>query len=252
MQHQLIPVSSSTVGSQSIPTVNARDLHAFLGVKRQFGDWIKDQVDRARLVENRDYVKITAPPLGEAVGNRGLKIDYHLTLESGKHVAMMSQTDKGFEVRDYFIECERIAKNPAAALSDPSTLRMLLLENVEKVLALESTVSALQPKADIAEQLILADGSVNLTTAAKLLDFPPHKFSKELNQRQWIYKRPGSTHWLAYQPKITSGYVEHKEYLKVMENGDTRAYPQVMITQRGLARLSVVLKSSQLLLEVAA
>lgn len=48
----------------------------------------------------------------------------YLTLEAAKHIAMLAGTEKGFDVREYFIECERRAKrglalpdfsNPAAA-----------------------------------------------------------------------------------------------------------------------------------------
>ncbi|MEH1783256.1 MAG: hypothetical protein V7L26_30035 [Nostoc sp.] len=34
-----------------------------------------------------------------------------LSVECFKHLAMLAQTDKGWEVRNYFIECERIAKS---------------------------------------------------------------------------------------------------------------------------------------------
>ena len=49
--------------------VNARDLHAFLEVKKDFSDWIKKQLERARLLEGRDY--IIFPQKGE---NSGLAI----------------------------------------------------------------------------------------------------------------------------------------------------------------------------------
>src|SRR5690606_28048169 len=54
--------------------------------------------------------------------------EYHLTIEAGKHIAMMSGTDKGFEVRDYFIECERLAMEPAKAVAqvaDPRTAALI-------------------------------------------------------------------------------------------------------------------------------
>jgi phage anti-repressor protein len=60
-------------------------------------------------VEVRDYLLTQK---GERQ-NQGLsgqgRIDYALTIDAAKHIAMMSGTEKGFEVRDYFIECERQA-----------------------------------------------------------------------------------------------------------------------------------------------
>ena len=35
--------------------VNARDLHAFLGSKKDFSNWIKRRIDKFGFVENLDY-----------------------------------------------------------------------------------------------------------------------------------------------------------------------------------------------------
>lgn len=110
----LVPVVTRTFGDDAIPTVNARDLHTFLGVAKKFADWIKAQVERARLVENRDFV------LFSLLGEKGRPtVDYHLTLDAAKHISMMSNTDKGFEAREYFIECERRALDKTPALPAP-------------------------------------------------------------------------------------------------------------------------------------
>ncbi|KAB0670591.1 hypothetical protein F6V30_10675 [Oryzomonas sagensis] len=68
---------------------------------------------RARLVENRNYLLTEK---GEQLpgGMKHLK-EYYLTTDSAKHIAKMSRPDKGFEVRDYFIECERRAVPVMAA-----------------------------------------------------------------------------------------------------------------------------------------
>jgi len=53
---------------------NARELHGFLEVGKDFSSWIKIQIERARLVENRDFVTLTQK--GERKeGVRGASID---------------------------------------------------------------------------------------------------------------------------------------------------------------------------------
>lgn len=52
-------------------------------------------------VEGQDYVTMNKSVRG------GQQVDYIVTLEMAKHLAMMEKTGKGFEVRQYFIDAER-------------------------------------------------------------------------------------------------------------------------------------------------
>jgi phage anti-repressor protein len=125
----LIAINTSTISNETKQTVNARDLHGFLESKADFSTWIKNQIERARLVENRDYVTVTKKV------ERQILVEYHLTIEAGKSIGMMSATDKGFEIRDYFLDCERRALQPAPAIpNDPIILlRMEQLGMSEKI-----------------------------------------------------------------------------------------------------------------------
>jgi len=113
-----------------VQAVNGRELHARLEIKKDYSDWIKAQIVRADLIRDVDYVVL--PQKGEA------KIEYFLTIDASKNIAMLSQTAKGKEVRAYFIECEKQAKSMTTAL--PKTfseaLRMLADETEAKELAL--------------------------------------------------------------------------------------------------------------------
>ena len=42
-----------------IQAVNARELHAFLGSKRQFTDWIKNRIEQYDFVENQDFTTVS-------------------------------------------------------------------------------------------------------------------------------------------------------------------------------------------------
>lgn len=101
-------IKTEVIGAAPVQTVNARDLHASLGVRKDFTDWIKAQIKRALLTENTDYVV----SLQKGVNPQGGRPtdEYHLTIEAGKNIAMLTGTAKGKEVRQYFIECERLAK----------------------------------------------------------------------------------------------------------------------------------------------
>lgn len=50
--NSLLPISENN-GKKA---VNARALHAFLGSKRDFSNWIKDRIDKYDFIENQDYV----------------------------------------------------------------------------------------------------------------------------------------------------------------------------------------------------
>ena len=52
--NELIRIENQKIGGGFVQTVNARELHAFLEVKKDFSNWIKKQIERARLVEGRD------------------------------------------------------------------------------------------------------------------------------------------------------------------------------------------------------
>ena len=68
----------------SSPKRGTQDSWAVASAGKDFSTWNKKQIDRARLVEGRDYTTIAVPPFGGAEGNRGVRIDYHLTIEAAK------------------------------------------------------------------------------------------------------------------------------------------------------------------------
>ena len=96
-----------------VNSVNARDVWKELEVKKDFSNWIKQQLKE--FTEGTEYLKVALK--GEQ------KIEYILTIETAKSVAMLSRTKKGKEVRNYFIECERVA---VSALQIPEYARQLL------------------------------------------------------------------------------------------------------------------------------
>ena len=101
----LPPIQSVALDEESQPTVNARDLHSFLEVGKDFSTWIKDRIQQHGLFENQDFIIL--PNFGEYSGRGQPKKEYALTLDAAKHIAMSEHTEKGKEARQYFIACEK-------------------------------------------------------------------------------------------------------------------------------------------------
>ena len=97
----LIPIAASTLQGGAVQTVNARDLHAFLGVKSRFNDWIVNRIREYNFVENQDFVTLT-----ENLVSGGKRKNHHLSLDMAKELSMVERNDKGREARRYFIDCE--------------------------------------------------------------------------------------------------------------------------------------------------
>lgn len=91
-----------------INSVNARSLHETLNIKKQFTDWIKDQIHILQLKRGRDYAVLLPEELNRS-GGRPTE-EYVVSLDVSKHIAMMSQTDMGYKIREYFILAEKTLK----------------------------------------------------------------------------------------------------------------------------------------------
>ena len=161
--------------------------------------------------------------------------DLTLTLVAGYNVKLRKR------IIDRWLELEAQAAkpiDPMAALSDPATMRGLLLTYTEKVLTLESKVVELAPKAEALDRIADADGLMNPTVAAKSLQVQPKKLFDFMREKHWIYRRPGGSGNVAYQDKIQAGYLTHKITTVQREDGTDKVCEQVLVTAKGLAKLA--------------
>lgn len=131
----LIPVTEGSIANTSQQLCNARDLHAFLEVGKDFATWIKGRIEQFEFVENQDFVTFITAPQNGGAGNRGLRIEYHLSLDMAKELSMVERTAKGKEARQYFIKCERIVleelrRTPDLPSLDDLPICMYLPEDV--------------------------------------------------------------------------------------------------------------------------
>lgn len=122
MATQLIPVFNGTINNESTLLCNARDLHEFLEVGKDFSTWIRTRITEYGFVENQDFILL--PKNGEQKIGRGghNRKDYHLTLDTAKETAMVERNEKGRQIRRYFIECEKQLRQQVQPVSIPKPL----------------------------------------------------------------------------------------------------------------------------------
>lgn len=135
MSNEIIPINTDSNGQQ---TVNARDLHEFLEVGKDFTTWIKDRILQYDFQENQDF--IVFPEIGENPKGGRPKDEYHITIDMAKELSMVERNEKGKQARQYFIKMENIAKSKTLAMpnfSNPAeAARAWALEYEEKQKAL--------------------------------------------------------------------------------------------------------------------
>lgn len=88
--------------------VDARRFHKQLNIGRDFSTWIKDRIYQYEFQEEIDY----SPNLGSGENQQVRKggsnrIDYYLTLDMAKELAMIENNEMGRKIRRYFIEIEK-------------------------------------------------------------------------------------------------------------------------------------------------
>lgn len=85
--------------------VNARELHEFLENKRKFADWIKQRIRQYDFREGESYFTNLGNRSDGLSGKR--RMEYYLTLDMAKELAMVENNRRGKEARRYFIEAEK-------------------------------------------------------------------------------------------------------------------------------------------------
>lgn len=116
----LIPVFTGSLANTTVQLCDARTLHTFMQVRRDFTSWIKGRIRKFGFTLGEDYLlKIGSPDLVNQTrgGNKKETTDYHLTLDMAKELSMVENNEQGRAARRYFIECERRSQpthhNPA-------------------------------------------------------------------------------------------------------------------------------------------
>ncbi|CAI0831803.1 antA/AntB antirepressor family protein [Serratia fonticola] len=98
---EVIPFTLGIIGGKEIPTINARNLHAFLGNKELFATWIKKRIAQYGFIKGNDYETFL-----ESTKKGRPREEYLISSDMAKELSMVERNDQGKRARQYFIDCE--------------------------------------------------------------------------------------------------------------------------------------------------
>ncbi|XWN29752.1 MAG: phage antirepressor KilAC domain-containing protein [Devosia sp.] len=153
---------------------------------------------------------------------------------------------------DRWEELEKVVASPAALLSealhDPEQARLLLLEQVERAIELQATVTAqreeigeMAPQAKAYAHIAECEGSYTVRQAAKVLKVPERRFVAWLVENGWAFRNrsTGATgRLLGYASREAQGHVTHRHHTYINSHGEDAVAAQVVITPKGMQVLA--------------
>lgn len=209
--------------------VSARDLHRELKVKTRFSLWVKQNFKHFR--ENADFTSVVTTTLVNNGAERELQ-DYALSVEMAKHIAMMAGTEKGYEIRDYFIKVERAWNSPEMVMK-----RALEIANV-KVEQLEAKLDEVKPQVLFANAVSVSDTPILVGELAKILhqngiNVGQNRLFKWLRKNGYLISRKGTSYNMPTQKSMELGLFKIKESAITHSDGHVTITKTPKVTGKG-------------------
>lgn len=220
-----------TLNDNHEPVVSARQLHQTLDVKKRFSAWFEQNIKG--FVEGYDFTGVPGgTPVKGGNGNIQYLDDYILTLDTAKHLAMLSKTEKGQEVRAYFIQVEKDFNSPEKIMA-----RALLMAD-KKVHQLEAKIETDRPKVLFAEAVSASHTSILVGELAKLLkqngvDMGANRLFNWLRAHGYLIKRNGRDWNMPTQKSVEMGLIRVKETSITHADGHITVSKTPLVTGKG-------------------
>lgn len=136
--------------------------------------------------------------------------DHVLKLDMAKEVAMIQRTDKGKEVRQYFIQVEKDFNSPEKIMA-----RALKIAD-SKIIKLEATIEEQKPKVIFADAVSASHTSILVGEFAKLMrqngvNMGQNRMFVWLRENGYLINRKGSDKNMPTQKSMELGLFEIKE-----------------------------------------
>jgi len=224
-----------TENDEGVQTVNAKDLHEFLEIKKDFSNWIKYQIESVGFKEELDFSTI----LARSQNNRKI-IEYHITINMAKELSMLARNEKGKKARQYFIECETRLKK-VVALTDDEFIEKALSIATKRVGALKLEIEVMTPKALFYDQVTESPDYIDMKQVCKVagIDLGRNKLFIFLRKVKVLMKNNEP-----YQSYVDKGFfrlIESSYYDDI--NDVTRISIKTVVSQKGIEYIIKLINS---------
>lgn len=204
------------------PTVSARDLHEALEIRERFSLWFSRYVDVFE--KGTDYQSVGKPTVVNNGAKRVLD-DFLLSTDMAKHISMMTKTEKGKIMRQYFIDLEKAWNTPEQVMARALKLADKTIDTLkEDNKKLIDENEKMKPKAIFADAVSASTSSILIGDLAKLLrqngvDIGQKRLFEYLRNHGYLIKRKGSDWNMPTQKSMNMGLFEIKESTHIDGNG---------------------------------
>lgn len=215
-----------TLNDSHEPVVSGRQLHEALEVKTPYDKWFPRMTEYG-FTENEDFSTF----LSQSTGGRRAT-DHVIKLDMAKEIAMIQRTERGKQVRQYFIQVEKDFNSPEKIMA-----RALLMAD-KKVHKLEAQIEADKPKVLFADAVSASHTSILVGDLAKLISQNGYKIGGNrlfvwLRENGYLIKRKGSDWNMPTQRSMEMKLFEIKESTITHPDGHISVSKTVKVTGKG-------------------
>lgn len=218
-----------TLNDNHEPVVSGRQLHEALDVKTKYADWFNRMIDYG-FAENQDFLLLKNEQQTGRGGHN--KVDHIIKLDMAKEIAMIQRTERGKQVRQYFIQVEKDFNSPEKIMA-----RALLMAD-QKVHKLEAQIEADRPKVLFADAVSASKSSCLIGELAKILkqngiDIGQNKLFQWLRSNGYLISRRGESWNQPTQKSMQLGLFELKKTNINHADGHTTVNTTTKVTGKG-------------------
>lgn len=190
---------------------------------------------------NEEMTSVLTPT--EVQNNGGVQIrelqDYLVSVDTAKHICLMSRTEKGKQCRQYLIDLEKVWNTPeqvmarALKMAD-KTIDKLKTDNA----ALLEDVSRMKPKEVFADAVSTSKASILVGELAKILkqngyETGEKRLFAQLREEKYLISRKGTDYNMPTQKSMELGLFEIKETAITHSDGHTTVSKTTKVTGKG-------------------